>query len=523
MKSIPIAFVAVAIAMLIIAAACTTEKTVYVLPDGTEVTPTAAQATQAADEGSQSGATQSAGSNNELSLEEIVETTSSSVVQIEAGTGSGSGFIISEDGLVVTNAHVVGNKRMVKVWLSNGRNYDAEVIGLDVDADLAVLRIDGEKQFDALPLGNPENTRLGMEVIALGFPLADIGDNLTVTRGILSSSRTLDGVEFLQTDAAINPGNSGGPLINRQGEVIGVNTFKVSGFDVDNIGFAVSIAEFVHRKDKMKKPRFFVSISSGLFHTCQLDEVGTVVCWGNDKRGQSSPPEGEHFRLISSGGLETCGLRKDNSVICWGRDDDGQATPPEGEKFELISGGGNHYCGLRADGTAVCWGSNGHGQTTPPRNEHFILLSISSGGFHSCGLRVSGSAVCWGDDEYGQASPPEGEHFRSISSGGFHSCGLREDNSVICWGRDDDGQATPPKGEKFELISGGAGFTCGLRGDGSAVCWGDNEFDQTSRVPIAEHFVSISSGGSHVCGLHEDGNTVCWGDNEFGQASPPLP
>ena len=263
MKSMPIAFAAAAIALLIVAAACTTEKTVYVLPDGTEVTPTSAQATQAAGGDSQAGAPQPTGSDNELSLEEIVETTSPSVVQIEAGINSGSGFIISEDGLVVTNAHVVGNKRKVKVWLSNGRDYDAEVMGLDNDADLAVVKIDADEQFDALPFGNPEDTRLGMEVVALGFPLADIGDNLTITRGILSSTRTLDGVDFLQTDAAINPGNSGGPLINRQGEVIGVNTFKVSGFDVDNLGFAVSIARLEQSLDDMKERQAFLSISSG--------------------------------------------------------------------------------------------------------------------------------------------------------------------------------------------------------------------------------------------------------------------
>ena len=454
-----------------------------------------------------------------LPLEEVIDNVRLSVVQIEAGVSGGSGFILEEDGLVVTNAHVVGNRRKVKVWSSIGSSYDAEVVGLDVDTDLAVVKIDGDDQFDALPLGNPEDTRLGMEVIALGFPLADIGDNLTVTRGILSSTRTLDGVEFLQTDAAINPGNSGGPLINNQGDVIGINTFKVSGFDVDNIGFAISIAEFVHRRGKMKKPQVFVSISSGLWHTCQLGEDGSVVCWGSDERGQSSPPEGEHFRLISSGGLETCGLREDNSVNCWGRDDDGQTTPPEDEKFELISSGGNHSCGLRADRTAVCWGSNAQGQTTPPKNEHFIL--ISSGGLHSCGLREGGSVVCWGDNGYGQSSPPEGEHFRLISSGGFHSCGLRENGSAVCWGRNDDGQTIPPEGEKFESISGGAGFTCGLREDSTAVCWGDNESGQIGRLPLNERFDSISSGGGHVCGLHEDGNTVCWGDNEHGESSPP--
>ena len=287
MKSIALTFAA-AIVWFIVAAACTTEKTV----------------------------------------EEIVETTSPSVVQIKAGISGGSGFIISKDGFVVTNAHILGYERKVKVWLSNGRNYDAEVMGSDNDADLALVKIDVDEQFDALPFGNPEDTRLGMEVIALGFPLADIGGNLTVTRGILSSTRTLNGVDFLQTDAAINPGNSGGPLINRQGEVIGVNTFKVSGFDVDNVGFAVSIARLEHRLDDMKERRAFILISSGEDYSCALRDDGNAVCWGRNNYGQATPPENERFMSISSGPEHTCGLKDDGSAVCWGNNSEGQASPP---------------------------------------------------------------------------------------------------------------------------------------------------------------------------------------------------
>ena len=94
--------------------------------------------------------------------------------------------------------------------------------------------------------------RMGDEVLALGFPLADtIGTNLTVTRGIISSTRTVDGVRLLQTDASLNPGNSGGPLVNRDGEVIGVNSSRIeetdAGRPVSNIGFAVSVSELERR------------------------------------------------------------------------------------------------------------------------------------------------------------------------------------------------------------------------------------------------------------------------------------
>ena len=521
MKSIVIA----AVALLILLAACTTEKTVYVLPDGTEVTPTAAQAAQATQEaggGSQAAAPD--GSDNELSLEEIVETTSPSVVQIQAGVSSGSGFIISEDGLIVTNAHVVGNEREVNVWLSTGRSFNAEVMGLDSDADLAVVKIDGDEQFDALSLGNTEDIRLGAEVIALGFPLAEIGDDLTVTRGILSSTRTLDGVDFLQTDAAINQGNSGGPLINSQGEVIGVSTFKVSGFDVDNIGFAVSIVELEHRLDDMKERRAFMSISSGRDYSCALRDDGFAVCWGRNDDGQTMPPENERFKSISSGSAHACGLKDDGSVVCWGNNWQDIATPPEDERLTAISSGGGHTCGLRADSSTVCWGIDDSGQadfgqTIPPEDERFT--AVSSGTFYTCGLRADGTIVCWGRNNFGQVMPPEDERFTAISSGSKHVCGLINDGSVVCWGRNDFGLTMPPENEQFTTVASGSLHTCGLRADGTVVCWGYKEYDQVIKPPN-ERFTAISAGDTHTCGLREDGVIVCWGDNEYGQASPPL-
>lgn len=446
-------------------------------------------------------------------LEDVIESVRLGVVQVEADGGIASGFVFAEDGLVATNAHVVGKRRKVRVWFSKERGYDAEVIGLDTDADLAVVKIDSNEKFEPLPLGKLEDIRLGAEVIALGFPLVEVGDSLTVTRGVLSSTRTHGGVDYLQTDAALNPGNSGGPIIDRLGNVIGISTFRVSGLDVENVGFAVSITEFLDRKDRMEEPPVFASISSGLFHACQLDGDGIASCWGDNKYGQSLPPVGERFVLISSGGLTTCGLREDGSAVCWGRNNGGQSSPPQSERFVSMSSGGNHSCGLREDGGVICWGTDARGQATPPSDEH--LGSISSGGWHTCGLREDGSAICWGDDEYGQSSPPEGEHFRLISSGGFHSCGLRTDDSTVCWGRNDDGQIIPPGGQKFDLVSNGAGFTCGLRVDGRAICWGDDKYGQVTRLPREERFLSISSGGTHSCGLPEDGSSaVCWGSYE---------
>ena len=186
------------------------------------------------------------------SLAELVERIQGGVVQITASGGSGSGFISHPDGLVVTSEHVVGGESSVGVWLTNGQRYDGSVLERDATSDLALVKIEGSQRFDALVVGNPGGARMGDEVLALGFPIADkIGTNLTVTRGIISSTRISDGVELLQTDAAMNPGNSGGPLVNSDGEVIGVNGFRIeqtdAGRPVSNIGFAVSVSELERR------------------------------------------------------------------------------------------------------------------------------------------------------------------------------------------------------------------------------------------------------------------------------------
>ncbi len=137
------------------------------------------------------------------SLADLIERVQAGVVQITTGGGSGSGFILTADGLVVTNEHVVAGADTVGVWLTNGRRYDGDVLERDATADLALVRIDGSGRFDAIPAGNPDAVRMGDEVLALGFPIADrIGNSMTVTRGIVSSIRTAQGVDLLQTDAA---------------------------------------------------------------------------------------------------------------------------------------------------------------------------------------------------------------------------------------------------------------------------------------------------------------------------------
>ena len=161
---------------------------------------------------------------------------------------SGSGFIVSRDGYILTNNHVVEDADRVQVALQDRRVFDAKVVGRDPTTDVAVLKIEG-KNFTAVSFGDDENLRIGEWVLAIGNPL---GLDFTVTAGIVSAKgRALPGLQrtnydisdFIQTDAAINPGNSGGPLVNARGEVIGINSAIASQTGTySGYGFAIPIS-----------------------------------------------------------------------------------------------------------------------------------------------------------------------------------------------------------------------------------------------------------------------------------------
>ena len=160
-------------------------------------------------------------------------------------SGSGSGIIISEDGYVVTNFHVIENANAVSVVLNTGDNHAAKVIGFDASSDIALLKIEAKVLTKAM-LGNSDALQVGELAVAIGNPL---GQELagTVTVGVISavnrsiSSQDGTSMTLIQTDAAINPGNSGGALVNAYGEVVGINSMKFSGDGVEGIGFAIPI------------------------------------------------------------------------------------------------------------------------------------------------------------------------------------------------------------------------------------------------------------------------------------------
>jgi serine protease Do len=154
--------------------------------------------------------------------------------------GVGSGFIMSQDGYILTNNHVVEDADQIKVKLAGGKEFDGKIVGRDPKTDLALVKIAGDSDLQPLKLGNSDDLKVGNWVVAVGSPF---GLEQTVTAGIVSAKGRVIGSgpydNFIQTDASINPGNSGGPLINLQGEVVGINTAIIASGQ--GIGFAIPI------------------------------------------------------------------------------------------------------------------------------------------------------------------------------------------------------------------------------------------------------------------------------------------
>ncbi len=186
---------------------------------------------------------------------EIIAKDEPAIVAITTGGGPGSGdggagtgFVITQDGYIVTNNHVAEGATKIQVAFNDGSVAGAKTIGTDPTNDLAVLKVD-RTGLPAVELGDSDASQVGDEVVAIGNALALEG-GLSVTRGIISGTdRTVDTdagsslVGMLQTDAAINPGNSGGPLLNSQGQVIGINTAIANPASAQNVGFAIPISK----------------------------------------------------------------------------------------------------------------------------------------------------------------------------------------------------------------------------------------------------------------------------------------
>jgi len=241
--------------------------------------------------------------------------------------------------------------------------------------------------------------------------------------------------------------------------------------------------------------------------------AGSIVGWGWDHYGQSTPPDGNDFVSITAGVCHNLALKSDGSIVGWGGDYVGQATPPDGNDFVAIAAGVGHSLALKSDGSIVAWGGDFLGLATPPDGNNFV--AITAGSYFSLALKSDGSIVGWGGDYVGQATPPDGNDFVAIAGGGAHSLALKSDGSIIAWGNNDDGRATPPDGNDFVAIAAGGAHGLALKSDGSIVGWGWNRYGQAT-PPAGNDFVAIAGGGAHSLALKSDGSIIGWGISDGG-------
>lgn len=200
------------------------------------------------------------------------------------GSSSGSGFIISEDGYIISNYHVVEGASQLIATVHDGTEYPATLIGYDDTNDLALLKVDATG-LQAATLGNSDNLIVGDQVVAIGNPLGELTSTLTVgyisaKERDVSTDNTI--INMLQTDAAINPGNSGGPLFNMKGEVVGITTAKYSGATssgatIEGIGFAIPMNDVVDKIKELQTNGYVSTPYMGVSVTNQAEGIGAYV------------------------------------------------------------------------------------------------------------------------------------------------------------------------------------------------------------------------------------------------------
>jgi len=227
----------------------------------------------------------------ELSLEELVRRTKPAVVYLKAMHGSGTGFFVTETGVIATNAHVARGEESLLTLLPEGQQLEAKVVYIDADLDIALAKVEG-KDFPHLALADAGTVRQGENVLAIGNP----GDAMlfSVTKGIVSAVGKFANAgpgTWIQTDTPINPGNSGGPLLNSRGEVIGINTQKIVKKNVTGIGFALSatdLLEVLHR--------FYPNISAAN----ASENGGPSVAHTSSAAGSIAPTRGDGSDSMTS-------------------------------------------------------------------------------------------------------------------------------------------------------------------------------------------------------------------------------
>ena len=267
---------------------------------------------------------------NNTGISDAVSKIYDSVVMVKnikngSDNGSGSGFVYKKDskyGYIMTNQHVVDDATGVKILLTSGEEIEGTILGGDEYLDVAVIRIPADKVISVAQIGSTEDLKLGEQIFAIGTPVGEEYFN-TVTSGYVSGlnrkltvsvNSTNDWVqEVLQIDASINPGNSGGPLVNFNGEVIGINSMKLVDSSIEGMGFSIKIEDAMKHIDTLEKGEPIARPLLGITH-CNVTDTYTLKRYGISI--DSSIKEGIVVISVESGsGADKAGLKKGDVIV----------------------------------------------------------------------------------------------------------------------------------------------------------------------------------------------------------------
>jgi S1-C subfamily serine protease len=277
-----------------------------------------------------------------MDVQGILEEVEESVVTIETSVvtsggafdGAGTGVLLSADGLVVTNAHVIAQSGGIRVRTFDGATVDASLVGSEPSADLAVIRIEGASDLAPAALGSSASLVVGEPVIAIGNAL-NLGGQPSVTTGIVSAvNRTLEGPDgmlsdLIQTDAAINPGNSGGPLVDSTGAVVGINTAIIE--DSQNIGFAIAIDRAKPIIDRIQAGGGEITPDTPRLGVTTVG-VETVEDEVKDRLGITAEEGAFVYDVLPGSGAETAGIVQGDVIVAI----DGERVTSNARLGELI-------------------------------------------------------------------------------------------------------------------------------------------------------------------------------------------
>ena len=260
----------------------------------------------------------------------------------------------------------------------------------------------------------------------------------------------------------------------------------------------------------------WAEVSAGSEHTCAIDTLERLVCWGGNSYGQSSPPAGSYTH-VSVGAQHSCALATDQTVVCWGTPQSlreyGQVSDTPDMTATALAAGLYTNCAVSTDGDTVCWGAGSYGEASPPEGVAFVALAGAS--VNMCGLDVDGAAICWGMDGTRLPMDEPSGAYTSISAGDKNACVADSSGQVRCWGWDREYR---PSGT-FIDHSGGEYHSCAVSTANEVSCWGRPAL--ATSVPPDLLLTKVSSGKTHNCGITPQGTLACWGENRAGQSTPP--